>query len=161
MAGIYPDPNGHGIAIYVTVSDTSVPPGTQVPTLFLMTLDPATGAANIPTVGTAFPGMYASGLAGSPGGDSIVAAGSETAVLGPGASGTVTALYLSTTTFEITTSATPPVSQTWPTQVVFGPAGALFYAQYKTPTNRVLLRSMSMQPPRCRNFLPRLRSRTG
>lgn len=82
MGGFYPDPNGHGIAIYTTVTEISVPPGTQLPTLFLITFDPATGAANIPTVGTALPGIYASSLAGSPRGDSIVAASSEAAVLG-------------------------------------------------------------------------------
>jgi chitobiase/beta-hexosaminidase-like protein/centrosomal CEP192-like protein len=128
--GIYADPNSHGIAIYTTVSET------QVPTLFLITFDPATGVANIPTVGTAFPGIYANSLAGSPRGDSIVAASSATAVLGPGASGTVTVLSLSTTTFEITNSATLPVDATWPYQVFFGPAGKLFYVQYAAPSSQ-------------------------
>ena len=132
MGGIYPDANSHGIAIYTTVSETNAAPPTQTPTLFLITFDPVTGIANIPAAGTAFPGSYASTLAGSPRGDSIVVGSADSSILQPTSSGAVTVLYLSTTTFELTRATTVPVYGTWPNQAFFGPAGALFYVQYVT-----------------------------
>jgi hypothetical protein len=136
MGGIYPDANSHGIAIYTTVSEPDAAPPTQTPTLFLITFDPSTGLANIPAVGTAFPGSYASSLAGSPRGDSIVVGSSDSSVLLPTSSGAVTVLYLSTTTFEITSATTVPFYGTWPNQVYSGPAGTLFYVQYVAPSQQ-------------------------
>ncbi len=136
MGGIYPDANSHGIAIYTTVGEPIAAPPTQTPTLFLITFDSATGVANIPAVGTAFSGSYASTLAGSPRGDSIVVGSSNSSVLEPTSSGAVTVLYLSTTTFEITSATTVPVYGTWPSQVFFGPAGTLFYVQYVSPSQQ-------------------------
>ena len=134
MGGIYPDANSHGIAIYTTVGEPDAAPPTQTPTLFLITFDPATGVANIPAVGTAFPGSYANTLAGSPRGDSIVVgSSSDSSVLEPTSSGAVTVLYLSTTTFEITSATAVLVYGTWPNQVFFGPTGTLFYVQYASP----------------------------
>ena len=136
MGGIYPDANSHGIAIYTTVSETNAAPPTQTPTLFLITFDPATGVANIPAVGTAFAGSFASSLAGSPRGDSIVVGSSNSSILEPASAGAVTILYLATTTFEITRATTVPVYGTWPNQAVFGPAGTLFYVQYVIPSQQ-------------------------
>lgn len=120
MGGIYSDANSHGIAIYTTVGEPNAAPPTQAPILFLITFDSATGVANIPAVGTAFPGSYASTLAGSPRGDSIAVGSSDSSVLEPTSSGAVTVLYLSTTTFEITSATTVPFYGTWPNQVFLG-----------------------------------------
>jgi hypothetical protein len=131
LGGIYPDPNHHGIAIYTTVTDNAVPPGTQVPTLFLITFDPVTGAANVPAVGTAFPGTNAVSFAGSPSGNSVVIGSSNGTVPGPGTSGTVTVLSLTATAFQITGSAALQAPDgTWANTLISGPAGTLFYAQY-------------------------------
>ena len=102
FGGICPDPNHHGVATNTTVTDIAYFRACNCQRLFLITFDPASGDVNLPAAGTAFPGADAVSFAGSPRGDSLVIGSSTTTIAGPGASGSITVLNLSTTTFQIT-----------------------------------------------------------